>query len=368
LGGRIRLLFVIDSYKDPYAGTEGQMLKLFDGIDRTRFEPVLAVFKDSEYLASNPFPVPVVILGITRMVALDTWLRLYRFFRQKKRQGFRLAHIFFNDASIVCPPILKLLGYRVIISRRDMGYWQNRANLVPLRLNARIVDRVIVNSEAVREITCRNEGYPERKVTVIYNGYPEVVLPALPHNDETPVSATLRMVLVANIRPVKRIQDAIEAVGIVRKSCPDCSLTVVGDGDSTELAEFCRKTGVAAQVHFHGPSTNVTALLPGFDIGLLCSESEGFSNTLVEYLQAGLPVICSDVGGNPEIIEQGVNGLLYPAGDIDALSAHILALAGDRQRRTAMGAAGRAKVKSAYGLSKLVAAHQYLYETVMERC
>ena len=109
-------------------------------------------------------------------------------------------------------------------------------------------------------------------------------------------------------------------------------------------------------------------LLPGFDIGLLCSESEGFSNTLIEYLQAGLPVICSHVGGNPEIIEHEVNGLLYPAGDIDALSAHILALAGDPQRRSTMGVAGRAKVKSQYGLSKLVTAHQHLYENLVAGC
>ena len=142
---------MIDSYKNPYAGTEGQLLKLLEGVDRTRFEPILAVFRDSEYLANNPFPVPVVILNVTRMTAPGNWLRLYRFFRQKKQQGFCLAHIFFNDASIICPPILKLLGYRVIISRRDMGYWQNRVNLVPLRLNAHIVDRVIVNSEAVRD-------------------------------------------------------------------------------------------------------------------------------------------------------------------------------------------------------------------------
>ena len=72
MGERVRLLFVIDSYKHPYAGTEGQLLKLLVGLDKTKFEPVLAVFKDSDFLTSNPFPVPVVILEVTRMTALGT--------------------------------------------------------------------------------------------------------------------------------------------------------------------------------------------------------------------------------------------------------------------------------------------------------
>lgn len=368
MSDRIKLLFIIDSYKNPYAGTEGQLLRLIKGLDRERYEPVLAVFHKSKYLASNPFPVPVVILGITRIAAPGSWLRLYRFFRQKKLQGFRLAHIFFNDASIICPPILKLLGYRIIISRRDMGYWQNLANLVPLRLNSRIVDCVISNSKAVQDITCRSEGYPEYKVAVIYNGYGEDASSVMPINREAPESGTLHMVLVANIRPLKRIHDAIEAVSRIRDECPDCSLTIVGAGDSSGLAALCRERGVIANVHFHGPSVDVPRLLPSFDIGLLCSESEGFSNTIIEYLQAGLPVICSNVGGNPEIVDHGVNGLLYPPGDIEALSEQILLLARDPQRRVAMGKAGSAKVKKEYDLSKLVSAHQKIYETLMAGC
>jgi glycosyltransferase involved in cell wall biosynthesis len=364
LSDRIKLLFVIDSYKNPYAGTEGQLLKLLNGLDRERYEPELAVFHNSEYLASNTFPVPVVILDVVRIAAPGSWLQLYRFFKQKKLQGFRMAHIFFNDASIICPPILKLLGYRIIISRRDMGYWQTRANLVPLRLNSCIVDCVIANSKAVQQITCRKEGYPEHKVAVVYNGYKEDTSSKLPHKSESPKTGALRMVLVANIRPLKRIQDAIEAISRIRGECPGCSLTIVGAGDRSGLEELCRERGVTASVHFHGPSSEVAGLLPDFDVGLLCSESEGFSNTIIEYLQADMPVICSHVGGNPEIVDHGVNGLLYPAGDVDALSKHMLSLAKDPQRRVAMGLAGSAKVTTEYGLSKLVSAHQTIYETL----
>jgi glycosyltransferase involved in cell wall biosynthesis len=365
LGAQLKTLFVIDCYRNPYAGTEGQLLRLLSGIDRSRFEPELAVFRGSDYLADHDFDVPVQVLGVTRLSSPLNWIRLFRFFCAKRREGFRLVHIFFNDASIICPPILKLLGYRVIISRRDMGYWQNRFNLLPLRLNARYVDRVIVNSRAVRDVTIAREGYPPERIEVIYNGYQPAATP-LP-NDADAVLAQgdmLKLVLVANIRPLKRIQDAICALGRLRETHPDSMLYIIGDGDHGELADVCARLGLTGHVRFLGPRRDVPALLPVFDIGLLCSESEGFSNTLIEYLQAGLAVICSEVGGNPEIIEHGVTGLLYPVGDVEALAGQLSQLAQDPAARAALGQAGQNRVQQEYSLSRMISRHQHLYTTL----
>ncbi len=105
-------------------------------------------------------------------------------------------------------------------------------------------------------------------------------------------------------------------------------------------------------------------MLPAFDIGLLCSESEGFSNTLIEYLQAGLAVTCSEVGGNPEIIEHGITGLLYPAGDIDALAGNLMQLAREPAARAALGKAGREQIQKEYSLSRMTARHQAIYEAL----
>lgn len=365
MSAQLKLLFVIDCYRNPYAGTEGQLLKLLSGIDRSRFEPELAVFRGSDYLANHDFPVPVHVLGVTRLSSPLNWIRLFRFFSVKRREGFRLVHVFFNDASIICPPMLKLLGSRVIISRRDMGYWLNRINLLPLRLNARYVDRVVVNSRAVRDVTIAREGYPPERIEVIYNGYDPADAP-LPADAGAllPQGEMLKLVLVANIRPVKRMQDAICALGRLRKAHPDSVLYIIGDGDQAELAGLCSRLGLTDHVRFLGPRRDVPDLLPAFDIGLLCSESEGFSNTLIEYLQAGLAVVCSEVGGNPEIIEHGINGLLYPAGDVDALAGRLLQLAQDPAARTALGRAGQNRVREEYSLSRMISRHQQLYATL----
>jgi glycosyltransferase involved in cell wall biosynthesis len=365
LNKQVKVLFVIDCYRNPYAGTEGQLLKLLSGLDPDKFIAEVAVFRGSDYLATHSFPAPVSVLEVTRLISPLSWIRLFRFFLAKRRAGFRLVHIFFNDASIICPPVLKLLGCRMIISRRDMGYWQNRRNLLPLRLNARYVDKVIVNSKAVRDITVAREGYLPERVEVIYNGYDPANAP-LPEDAEklVPQGETLKLVLVANIRAVKRIQDAIHALARLRESHPDSSLCIIGDGDQTYLADLCNRLGILENVRFLGPRKDVPALLPAFDIGLLCSESEGFSNTLIEYLIAGLAVTCSDVGGNPEIIEHGVTGLLYPAGDIDALAENLMTLAKEPATRATLGQAGRSKVQKEYSLSRMTTRHQAIYEAL----
>ena len=170
---------------------------------------------------------------------------------------------------------------------------------------------------------------------------------------------------MANIRPIKRIQDAIKAIGKVSDIVPGAVLYVIGDGDSGVFDATCQEYGVERKVHFLGPKDNILELLPMFDLGILCSESEGFSNTIIEYLQSGLPVVCSRVGGNPEIVEDGVNGCLYEMGDVPALAACIEKLAGDEALRTKMSEAGIETVKNNYSLEKCIGSHEHLYEELM---
>ena len=362
----IKLLFIIDCYKNPYAGTEGQLLKLINGLDKKKFQPVLVVFRGSDYLEKHPLPVHVDVLKVSSLSSPHTWITLFRYFRRRRLEEYKLAHIFFNDASVICPPILKVLGYRILISRRDMGYWYGKIDLMVLRINALYVDKVVVNSNAVKDVTIKKEGYLRSKVEVIYNGYLDRDIQTASGNKQRILNEQeFNIVLVANIRPIKRIEDAIYAIQFVRASITNAALYVVGDGDRSSLKRLCRELGVSAIVHFMGPRDDVQDILTLFDVGLLCSESEGFSNALIEYSQSGLPVVCTGVGGNPEIIENGVNGFLYDVGDIEALSRHLVNLANDEQLRVRMGMTGLDKVREVYSLSNALEHHQCLYEKIV---
>lgn len=363
------LLFVIDHFRNPHAGTEGQLFQLVKGLDRSRFSPHLLVFRDSDYLREQGFPCDYSVLGYNRILSLNTWVALWRFARQFRASGGRLAHIFFNDPSVLCPPIFRMNGIESIISRRDMGYWYTRKYLAMLSVTGRFVSAAITNSEAVRQVTVEKEPVSVSHTHVIYNGYDV-------DSDVGPVPEDLRILranhpgaiflgIVANIRPIKRIEDAIRAVGILSLEGVRVHLVVIGDGDPSALQELAREQGVSDQVHVLGTRRNVKACLAALDVGLLCSESEGFSNALVEYMQAGLPVVCSAVGGNPEAIRQDETGYLYPCGEVATLAKYIKRLAGDDELRGRLGENARTSARERFSMQAMVGQHQAVYQQLL---
>lgn len=369
----MKVLFVIDYFGNPRAGTEGQLFNLVSGLDRDQVEPHLLVFQESPWLAEHGFPCDYTVLGHRSLSSPGTWIGLWRLARRFRSAGFRLAHIFFNDPSIICPPVFRLAGIDSLISRRDMGYWYTPALKGVLRLTGRFTKGVITNSEAVKEMTHVSEGFSREAIHVIYNGYPGE--PGKGHDSDTPVEplATLRkegrllMGLTANIRPIKRMQDAIAVLGKLREAVPMLDLVIIGAGENSTLKEQAAQAGVSDRVHFLGARGDVKACLGYLDIGILCSESEGFSNAIVEYLQAGLPVVCSDVGGNPEAVRDGENGFVFPMGDTGRFAEAVLRLASDPDLRKELGDAARRDAIERFDMSVMVNSHQALYRRLVDK-
>lgn len=356
-----KILFVIDYFRDPHAGTEGQFFSLIRGLDRTLFDPHLLVFEESPWLRENPFPCSYTVLGHRSLKSPLTWFRLLRLGRAFRADGYRLAHVFFNDPSIICPPVLKLCGIKTLLSRRDMGYWYTPAMKGILRLTGRFASGVIVNSEAVKGVTVSAEGFAEDRVHVIYNGYEDQCTEL---TDSYDFENRQVMVLVANVRPIKRIEDAIEGLSLLRDTAPRLNLVVIGSGDASALKTLADARGIADRVHFLGARDDIDRCLAGADLGILCSESEGFSNALVEYMRAGLPVVCSEVGGNPEAIQHGRNGFTYPVGDVKAFSDCIHTLLEDPTLADKMADQAKTDAMERYSLATMVQSHQALYHQI----
>jgi len=368
------VLFVIDHFRNPQAGTEGQLFNLISHLDRDRFEPTLLVFSESEYLKTQGFPCNYRVLGHSRLLSPKTWRELWRFARYYRGRGGRLAHVFFNDSSVVCPPVFWANGIKTLISRRDMGYWYTPLYRIMLIVTGRFVAGVITNSNAVRLETAKQELISPERFSVIYNGYdassdtlqsPPMEDPDVDIRTRTGVNAVL-VGLVANIRPIKRMEDAIEALALLKDKGSLLHLVVIGAGDAGELSQLAEERGISANVHFVGAQSNIKQWLQAMDIGVLCSESEGFSNAIIEYMQAGLPVVCSDVGGNPEAISDSETGFLYPMGDVKALAFCLDRLAVDPVMRERIGKNARAIAQSRFGMVTMVKAHQKLYDQLLD--
>lgn len=363
---REKILFVIDHFRNPNAGTEGQLFQLIQGLDRNHFTPYLLVFSDSDYLQEYGFPCEYEVLGHSRLSAPATWLALWSRAKQYKASGVRLAHVFFNDPSVICPPIFRFHRIKTIISRRDMGYWYTPAYRALLLVTGRFVSAVITNSQAVRQVTARKEGFPRESIHVVYNGYdsggatPKVPSDLLALRKRNPEAIFAG--LVANIRPIKRIGDAI--VALTLSGVCKVHLVVIGAGDANELKALAKTQGVGDRVHFLGGRSDVKACLAFLDIALLCSESEGFSNAIIEYMQAGVPVICSEVGGNPEAVIHGETGFLYACGDIRELGRKLAELASDAEMRKSIGDNARKVAKERFGMDEMVSRHELIYRRI----
>lgn len=367
------LLYVIDKFRNPHAGTEGQLFALIEGLDRSEFAPHLLVFEDSPWLQEHGFPCEYTVLGHRSLASPATWLAMSRFARRFGQQGYRLAHVFFNDASIICPPIFRVFGIRTILSRRDMGYWYTPLLKRTLRLTGRFSEGVVTNSKAVQTVTAAAEGFSKEDIHVIYNGLPvsktstSVVGTQIRELERLREEGCLLVGLVANLRPIKRIEDAVCCLALLRDSVPALNLVVIGAGDGTDLASYARAHGVEERLHLLGSSDHVAGCLSHLDIGVLCSESEGFSNAIVEYKRAGLPVVCSDVGGNPEAVTHGKDGFVYPVGDTKSLAKAVKALADDMELRRTMGDLAKQSAEKDYSMTRMVEAHQALYRSIVAR-
>jgi glycosyltransferase involved in cell wall biosynthesis len=251
----------------------------------------------------------VAAAGIRSLASPRAWLRAVSIAQRLRRDQIRVAHLFFNDVAILMPWVLRLFGIRVVVARRDMGFWCTPQTLRVLRLMRPAVSMV-----------------------------------------------------VANIRPVKRIDVAIEAFAQIAAHHPTARLSIVGGGDATELQALAARHGIAQRVEFTGRVADAGEHIAGFSVALLTSESEGFSNALMEYMQAGKPVICTDSGGNSELVEDGRSGYLCRIGDSAAVARRLDQLLADPDARRRMGEAARQRVTTLCDPDVMLERHAVLYE------
>jgi len=363
------ICFVADHYTTPSAGTEGQLLSLVHRLSEEGWPVRLAVFRKSPYLESGAFPAPVDILGVEKIRSPGDWLKLARYLRRVRGEGFEIAHAFFNDASVMVPPLARLAGMASVISRRDMGFWYTPLLKRLLRFTGRFVTACICNSGAVKTLTLSEEGLPASRIRVIYNGY-------VPYHQTEEVSSLKKVNganqvvgIVANLRRIKRLDTLIRAIEVLRaRNYPVEAHFVGGPGDDPDLPALAEALGVAESCRFWGSQPDPSAYITGFDVAVLCSESEGFSNAIIEYMQHGKPVVCTRTGGNPEIVADGVNGYLFEVGDFQALAERIAHLLDKPELRTRMGKANRELVEERYSLDTMIKEHELLYSELRQPC
>lgn len=367
-----KIAFIIDEYLGPIAGTEKQIQQLISGLKNSDFEPELIVLRESSYLKNDTALCPVHVLNVPKLMSIGTVLKGFRLARMLRNNSFKLSHIFFPDASIFAPLFCKMAGTKVVVSRRDQGFLYSSKQVRLVKAVDRFVDSIVANSEAVRESLRGNIGSSSyKKTVVIYNGCDHMDSGGKKNislkNELTIPSNSPVIGMVANFNPWKRHQDALKAFAFVKRSNPRTHLILVGDGyQRRRIEKLALSLKLEQSVHFLGTRQNISDILKECEICILCSQTEGLSNALIEYMMAGKPVVATDVGGNKEVVIDGVTGFLVPPGEIELLAQRISELLHNEKLARKMGAEGRRVAQEKFSTTKMVEKHILLYKKLLE--
>jgi glycosyltransferase involved in cell wall biosynthesis len=361
----VRILFLLDVL-NVVGGTEKQLRELIQHMDRSRFDPIVITLysKDMPHEAEfGGMGCLTYSLGMRKLLSVNGLRTCLRLISKIRREHIDIVHTFFPDASILGTIAGRLGGARVVVARRDLGYWYTRRYLFIHRLLQRFAHAYLVNSQAVRSVVCKSEGVDLSRAHVIHNGFftPQSSPSRLTLSDlGFPPDARL-VGIVANLRQIKRLDRFVEMAAKMRD--PKTYFLIVGYGELHEaLLAQARLAGLGDRLRITHKIDGVLDIVKLFQVAVLTSESEGLSNTLVEYGLAGVPAVAFDVGGNRDVIEDKNSGFLVEPYDVAALRERVEELLSDPALRQRMGSRARKVCTDRFGGERMVAETQAFYE------
>ena len=237
----------------------------------------------------------------------------------------------------------------------------------------RLADRINAVCAFSADALSRNDGFRRYRIDVIENGIDLPRYAPPPDRDalkrQLGLDPARRYVsIVARFHPVKDHHMLLEAFQQVVPGRPDVDLLLVGDGPlRDDLTAQAATLGITERVHFMGVRSDVPELLSASDIFALTSVSEAASLTLLEAMASRLPVVVTDVGGNPELVRGRIDGLLVPRGDAAATAQAISTLLDDHALATKMGESGAARVAEVFRLERTIGRYYDLYAELCVR-
>jgi sugar transferase (PEP-CTERM/EpsH1 system associated) len=368
--GPVRILHVMDSLAN--GGLENGVLNLITHLDTEQFEhsicTVRALGVNAERLPADR--VRLLHLG-KREGAHFQCAEIRRVIRDSRpdvvhsRNWGTIEAVFAARLAGSCAVVHSEHGFEAGPTAREP--WRR---VVLRRVAFELADRVLCVSRQLGDYHARSTGFSARRVTVIHNGVdnrrfcPDLAARARVRQELGIGENEFCAGCVGNLAPVKDHRTLLEALGKLGDAAKGWRIVVAGEGpERPKLEAAARELSTwGTRISLPGTSSKVPELLNAFDVYVLPSLNEGISNSLLEAMATGLPVIASDAGGNPEVVEDGVSGLLFRAGYSDQLAEHLLRLCVREELREQLGAAARQRVRGQFSIEAMVQNYERLYQ------
>ena len=257
----------------------------------------------------------------------------------------------------------------VIVSERCVDSWKRGWQLWLDRRLAGRTTRLVGNSQSVADFY-RDLGIPADKLAVVPNGIDVPEISANARHDlrrELGISDDARVVgFIGRLARQKRLKDLIWAFELIKVLYQEVLFVIVGDGpERASLEQFAHNLELGPRVKFLGHRDDAQKLLPAFDVFWLASDFEGLSNSIMEAMAAGLPVVASDIPPNRELVAHNQTGYLAPVGDRVAFAQLAERLLVDPALAAQFGSAGRQRIASEFSVARMVDGYKQIYRDVV---
>ncbi|MGD8690655.1 MAG: glycosyltransferase [Gammaproteobacteria bacterium] len=327
-----RILLVTDEME--LGGTQRQLVELARSLTRASYAVSVAYFRNPSPLVVELANAGATVTCIAKRRRMDPvfFFNLCRFLR---KGDFDIVHAFSLTGELwTCLANLVAGRARFISSIRAVYQWYTPFQWTLKRWVTTHSTALIANSHTGAEYAAMKMGIRRNRIEVVYNALGRGV-----EQRRREVTGRPRLLLfVGRLIATKNLPCLLRALALIPVHLNDWQLDIVGDGPERATTErLCRQLGLDSRVTFRGAQSQVAGYFARADIVVCTSHSEGLSNSIMEGMAAGCTVVATNVGGNSELIEHGVNGLLFPDDDHETLAELLAELLSDPQGGRPLG-------------------------------
>lgn len=367
-------------------GTEKQVLNLIKRLDREKYELFIGCLGCwGELLADIKKECSAIDeYQVDHLYGYKTFRQQLEFSRSLTQRRIQIVHSYNFYSNIFSIPAARYARVPCVASIRSLGVYLTPMQCRVQNWFCRLADIVLVNAEAIRRWMLE-QGFPEHKLRVIRNGVDFARFQgmedrgALRQELGIPRNAPV-VVMLSRLDSNKGADYFLEAAPQIVNRCPDAHFLVVGEGRvfdnnyglqpdvalSKKLHERALQLGMGERIHFTGMRSDVPDILAMATVSVLPSFSEGISNTLLESMAAGVAVVATNVGGTPEVIRNGHDGLLIPPGNVRPIVDAVSSILENPLLATRLSVQGRERVSKSFTYDNMVRQTENVYREILE--